>query len=129
VGLLRKVGIGAAASYLAALLAGAWHSAAMAGGIALGGGFALALFLLYRALAGAMLSGLSRRRALTLFWLVWAIKWPALCAALYFAFKTQLAAPVGVALGAGLLPAVALLLVLRALLLDAWYRLMRRQAS
>jgi len=130
VGALRKVGIAATAAYLAALPLGALHGAPMAVGIALGGGFMLALCGLYRVLAAAMFAARTRRRALVLFWLVWAVKWPGLCAALYFGFKSGVAAPVGVAIGAGLLPAVAVLLVLRALLVDAWHnRFPGRQAS
>ncbi len=129
IGLVKRVGIGAAVTLVAAVLLAASVSLPLAVGVALGGGFMLLLYGVYRVLAPVMLSAPARRRSRVLFWAVWALKWPLLAGLLYFSFRSGLASPLGVALGAGLLPAVAVLLVLRALLHDAWHGRQRRQAG
>ncbi len=95
-------------------------------GIAVGGGIALLLFAVYRVLAPAMLAAPTQRRPRVVFWLVWCAKWPVVAAALYVSFRHGAAAPAGVAVGAGILPAVATGMALRAVLADAWRSRRRR---
>ena len=99
IGLVRKVVLGASVVSLVAVLSLAFFNRPLAVGVGLGGGFMVALTLLYRALAVPMFAAPERRRSRALFWLAWLLKWPALCGALYLAFESQAAAPVGVALG------------------------------
>ena len=120
IGLIRKVGLGALVVYLTAVPAVAVFNRPLAVGIALGGGFVLGLMGLYRALAPAMFAAPEARRSRVIFWIAWLLKWPVMGAVLFFAFRSRLAAPMGVGLGAGIVPAVAVALVFRALLVDLW---------
>ncbi len=120
IGLVRNTGIGAALVGAGAVLLTAWVAPQLAIGIALGGGIILGLYGLYRVILPVMLSAPTRRRSRVIFWVMWALKWPLIAAALYYSLKTGVASPVGLALGAGIVPAVAVLLVVRAMLVDAW---------
>jgi len=92
----------------------------LAVGVAIGGAVTLAMFGLHRALAPAMLASPGRRWLRTVFWAIWAVKWPLVGALLYIIFKRGLASPIGVALGVGILPAIATGFALRAFLADIW---------
>jgi hypothetical protein len=119
-GLIGRLGAWSAALLLLAVLTAVFQDRALAVGIALGGALALALLGLHRALAPALLTSPRRRVVRAAFWTVWAVKWPLICALLYVVFRHHLASPAGIAIGVGILPAVATLLALRALLTDLW---------
>lgn len=117
-GLIGRLGIWSAGVLVLAALTTVLQDRALAVGIAFGGTLTLALLGLHRALAPALLASPRRRVVRIAFWTVWALKWPLICALLYVIFRDRLASPAGVAIGVGILPAVATLLALRALLTD-----------
>jgi hypothetical protein len=89
-----------------------------AAGVAIGGGLSLGLLALHRALASRwLLSGRGRARRVA-FWALWLLKWPCLCLLLYLALSRGWVAAGWLCAGAGLVPAVATGLALRAVLLD-----------
>jgi hypothetical protein len=119
-GLVPRVGAWGLGSFLVLSLAALLWDRPLGGGVLVGGGLTLALFALYRVLAPAMLGDPTARRSRVLFWVVWALKWPVLGGALFFSLRGGFATPLGLALGAAILPAVATGFALRALLADAW---------
>jgi hypothetical protein len=122
IGLIARMSRWGALVFVAATAGAALLDRHLAVGLGLGGGITLALFHLHRALAPALLNSPPRRRWRALFWLLWAVKLPVIGVILHFSFKAGLAAPVGVALGAGILPVVATVIAVRAALTDAFRR-------
>jgi len=87
-------------------------------GIALGGGLSLGLFSLHRALIGAWARPERWRRRRAAFWMIWAVKWPAVATLLYFAVRGGWVSVGWLCAGVGLVPAVTTALVVRALVAD-----------
>ena len=121
-GLTPRMARWGAASLVAAIVGTALGNHRLAVGLAVGGGITLALFQLHRVLVPAMLSSPTQPAWRALFWAVWALKLPLIGMVLYIAFRTDLADPVGVALGAGILPVIATVIAVRAALRDALRR-------
>lgn len=120
IGLIARMSRWGAVVFVASTLVAACLDSRLAAGLGIGGGITLAIFHLHRRLAPALLGSPTRRRWRALFWAIWLVKLPVIGALLHLAFKAGVAAPVGVALGAGTLPAVATVIAVRAVLADAW---------
>ncbi len=119
-GLIGRMGAWGFVVLVLATLVASLVERKLAVGVAIGGAVTLAMFGLHRALAPAMLASPRRRWLRVIFWAIWAVKWPLVGALLYLIFKHGIASPIGVALGVGILPAIATVLALRALLADIW---------
>ena len=82
IGLVRKVGLGALAASAGAVLIAARFDLRFAVGVALGGGLILLLYGVYCVVMPVLLSARAPRRPRAIFWLIWALKWPIMGAAL-----------------------------------------------
>ncbi len=114
----ERVGIWSAALWSAAVLLALPAGAGRALGLAIGGGFTLGFLALHLALARQWIAPTRRRSARVYLWAVWLVKWPAAGTLLYLAFRSGLADPAWLCLGAGIVPLVATVFAARALLAE-----------
>ena len=89
-------------------------------GIAIGGGVSVGSLVLYRAVVNTWVQPLRRRATRVALWMSALIKWPVIGVLFYVALKSGWVSPGWLCVGVGLVPAMAVTLVLRAVIADAW---------
>ncbi len=113
-GLARSVGTWSLIAWLLVTAGLALADRSAAAGVACGGAASLGLFSLHRLLMPAWRHAQGRRKARRWLWAIWVVKWPLVGALLYLSLSVARAAPGWVCAGAGLVPAVATAMALRA---------------
>ncbi len=111
-----RIGLWSLVLWTGAMAAAALAGPQALGGVAAGGALTLCSYAVHLALTRSWMSGRARRSARVYLWFLWLLKWPLVCAVLYAALSTNLAAPSWLCLGVGIVPIAATLFALYALL-------------
>lgn len=105
--LAKRTGLNALLLWLA-VVGGLWaFFPREAAGVLLGGGLTLFFLAIHLSLAQSWLRPGPRRWVRLYLWGVWLVKWPLVVALLWFGIKTEWASPIGLCLGAAIIPLTA----------------------